>query len=341
MKKGVCPICGGDNNCASIKNLDHSTCWCNDVKFQKEVLEYIPEKLRGISCVCPSCNHKYKNEKKIIKPYDLHIHTIASDGTLTPSEIVENAKMKNLLGLAITDHDTVDGLKEAMDKGKEMGIEVIPGIELSTNLYGKDVHILGYFLDLEDEKFISEIEGLKKIREERNLKILEKLKSRRIILSEADIKKEALGNIVSKLHIANALINKGHAYSKAEAFRNYLGEHGVAYVPKENFTPQMAVKILKANGAKISLAHPLIITKSIKELEKLVLELKELGLGGLETEYPTFTNDEKNQLRNLAKKHDLFSSGGSDFHGKNREGIDIGFDGLTYSQFDFIKNGGK
>lgn len=341
MKKGVCPICGKDNNCASLRNLEHFDCWCKDIKFQKDVLEHIPEELKGISCVCMSCNLKYQNEKKIAKPYDLHLHTIASDGTFTPTQVVEVAKKKELLGIAITDHDTVDGLQEAMEKGKELGIEVVPGIELSTNLYGKDVHILGYFLNLEDENFLSELEKLKKIREERNLKILEKLKSRRIVITEEEIKKEALGNIVSKLHIANVLMNKGHVYSKAEAFRNYLGEHGLAYVAKENFTPQMAVKILRANGAKISLAHPLLITKSIKELERLVLELKELGLNGLETEYPTFTKDEKKQLRELAKKHNLFSTGGSDFHGENREGIEIGFDGITYSQFDFMKNGGR
>ena len=341
MKQGVCPICGKDNNCASIRNLDHSDCWCNSVKFQKDILEYIPEKLRGISCVCIACNSKYQNKKELTKPYDFHVHTTASDGTFTPSEVVIKAKLKELLGVAITDHDTVDGLKEAIEKGRELGIEVIPGIEFSTNLYGKDVHILGYFLNLEDEKFNLEVEGLKKVREERNLKILEKLKSRRIIITEEDIKKEALGNIVSKLHIANALINKGYAYSKAEAFRNYLGEYGIAYVAKENFSPQMAVKILKSNGAKISLAHPLLITKSIKELERLIVELKELGLEGLETEYPTFTGVEKKQLRELAKKHNLFCTGGSDFHGENREEIDIGFDGITYSQFDFMKNGGK
>ncbi|MGL4687222.1 MAG: PHP domain-containing protein, partial [Fusobacteriaceae bacterium] len=255
-----------------------------------------------------------------------------------PSELVIRAKKNGLKGIAVTDHDTIYGLKEGKEKAEEIGIEFINGIELSTNIMGRDVHILGYFLNLKDENFLVSLKKLKKLREERNTKIINKLSKYKIYITEEELKKEAKGPIISRLHIANVLINKGYVYSKNEAFISYLGKTGVAYEEKENFTPHMAVKILKENGAFISLAHPKFFSSKISELETLVKELKILGLGGIEIEYPNFSKIEKTMYKELADKYDLKVTGGSDFHGINREGIDLGCEGITYSEFLDIKN---
>ncbi len=338
MKKGICPICGEENKCHIISGENPNSCWCMQTTVETDILENIPKKLRNISCICEECNLKYKKEKKIDKKYDLHSHTIASDGSYTPSELVTNAKKNGLKGIAITDHDTIYGLKEGKEKAEEIGIEFIEGIELSSNIMGRDVHILGYFLNLKDENFLNSLINLKKLREERNTRIINKLSKYKIYITEQEIQEEAKGPIVGRLHIANVLINKGYVYSKNEAFISYLGKTGVAYEEKENFTPHMAVKMLKENGAFVSLAHPKFFSSKISEIENLVKELKVLGLDALEIEYPNFSKLEKNMYRDLADKYDLKITGGSDFHGINREKIELGCEGLTYSEFLDIKN---
>lgn len=268
---------------------------------------------------------------------DMHIHTIASDGTFTPEEIVKRAKLLRMKSIAITDHDTVDGLEEGKKVAAEIGIEFISGIEISCNVSNLEVHILGYFLNLNDEKFLNELKELKKARENRNRKIVEKLKKYGIVVDIEKVKNMAPGNIVSRVHIANYLVEVGVATSKNNAFEKYLGKTGIAYVPKEDFPPERAVKMLHANGAFISIAHPKLITQNDGLLENMILELKKIGLGGIEAIYSTFTPAEKRKYKKMAKRHSLLVTGGSDFHGANREGIDIGDTGLEYSQFRLIK----
>ena len=268
---------------------------------------------------------------------DMHVHTIASDGTFTPEEVVRRAKSFGMKSIAITDHDTVDGLEEGKKIAAEIGIEFIQGIEISCNVDNLEVHILGYFLNLNDEKFLAELEELKKAREKRNKKVVEKLEKCGIVIDIEKVKNMAPGNIISRVHIANYLVKIGAAISKNDAFEKYLGKTGVAYVPKENFPPERAVKMLHANGAFISMAHPKLITQNDGLLENMIAELKKIGLGGLEAIYSTFTPSEKRKYKKMAKRHSLLVTGGSDFHGANREGIDIGDTGLEYSQFRLIK----
>ncbi|MGL5965098.1 MAG: PHP domain-containing protein [Fusobacteriaceae bacterium] len=263
--------------------------------------------------------------------YDMHLHSTASDGTLSPTEIVERAKMKNLTGLSLTDHDTVDGIREAKKKAVELELDFIPGIELSANLYGKDVHILGYFVDVDDKDFLDFLEEIKKSRDKRNSRILQKLRKYKIDISEEELEREAGGEIRSRLHIANLIIKRGYAYSKAEAFANYLGKGGLAYEERAEFTPKLAVEALKRNGALAFLAHPKLYSGSLREVEYLVTELKAVGLDGIESEYATFDKQDKKMYREFAKKHNLLISGGSDYHGENRKDIDIGCEGITTS----------
>lgn len=337
MEKGRCPVCGKVNGCHVMLGKDHDSCWCMKVKINPKILEYVPKEYEGVSCVCMGCTMEFEKTRKIKKVYDMHIHSTASDGTLTPGEVMKRAKEKNLMGISLTDHDTIDGLEEAEKTAKELGLDFIPGIELSTNLYGKDVHILGYFVDTKDSEFLEFLEEMKGSRDRRNLRILEKLKKYRINITEEELNAEAKGEIRGRLHIANILIAKGHAYSKAEAFANYLGKGGVAYEERQEFTPQLGVKALKKNGALAFMAHPKLYSASLKEVEHLVKELKEIGLDGIECEYATFNEQDKAMYRELAKKHNLLISGGSDYHGLNREETDIGSEGITYSQLESLR----
>lgn len=268
---------------------------------------------------------------------DMHIHTIESDGTYTPEEIIQRAFKNHVTVVAITDHDTVAGVEAGRIAAEKIKMEYIPGIEISCNTQGLEVHILGYYLNLEDKKFLAELEELKRARDERNLKIIEKLKKIGIIVDIEELKQMAPGNIISRLHFANYLVKKGIVSSKNDAFIKYLGKNGLAYVPKENFPPERAVKIIKENGGFVSLAHPKLITLDDQVLNELILKLKEVGLDALEAQYTSFSKIERQKYKRLAKKYSLIITGGSDFHGDNREGVDIGDAGLEYSQLEAIK----
>lgn len=268
---------------------------------------------------------------------DMHIHTLESDGTYTPEEIILRAMKNNVIALAITDHDTVAGVKAGKVAADRYGMEFIEGIEISCNEENLEVHVLGYYLNLEDEVFLKELVELEETREKRNRKMIEKFEKIGIIIDIEDLKRFAPGKIISRLHFANYLLEKGIVANKNEAFIKYLGRTGLAYVPKENFSPERAVKMIKANGGFTSLAHPKLITLNDKVLNDLIGRLKECGLDALESQYSSFSKAERQKFRKLAKKYGLLITGGSDFHGDNRECVDIGDAGLEYSQFERIK----
>ena len=268
---------------------------------------------------------------------DMHIHSIESDGTYTPEEIIFRAMKNNVVALAITDHDTVAGVKRGREVAQKFQMEFIEGIEVSCNEEDLEVHVLGYYLNLEDEEFLAELRELEEARDKRNRKIIEKFEKIGIIIDIEELKSFAPGNIISRLHFANYLLEKGIVLSKNEAFDKYLGKHGIAYVPKENFPPERAVKMIKKNGGFVSLAHPKLITLNDEKLNDLIMRLKECGLDALESQYSSFSKSEKQKYKKLAKKYGLLITGGSDFHGGNREGVDIGDAGLEYSQLEAIK----
>ena len=267
---------------------------------------------------------------------DMHIHSIESDGTYTPEEIILRAMKNNVVALAITDHDTVAGVKRGREVAQKFQMEFIEGIEVSCNEEDLEVHVLGYYLNLEDEEFLAELRELEEARDKRNRKIIEKFEKIGIIIDIEELKSFAPGNIISRLHFANYLLEKGIVLSKNEAFDKYLGKHGIAYVPKENFPPERAVKMIKKNGGFVSLAHPKLITLNDEKLNDLIMRLKECGLDALESQYSSFSKSEKQKYKKLAKKYGLLITGGSDFHGGNREGVDIGDAGLEYSQLEAI-----
>lgn len=268
---------------------------------------------------------------------DMHMHSIASDGTFTPKELVEEAAKRNLRIMALTDHDTIDGLEEALTEGKEKGIEVVPGIEFSTEYEGREIHILGYFMDLNNKVLLDKLEELRIEREERTELMLKKLSKYKIYISKEELLEEVEGNLISRTHIANAMIKKGYVYSRKEAFDVYLKSNGAAYVPKGKLNPYEAVKIINESGGIASLAHPKLIGLDRGAFEKLLLSFVEVGLSALEVYYPGFSQEEENYYKKVSEKYNLLYTGGSDFHGLNRPGIFVGTKGISFEEFKKLK----
>ena len=258
-----------------------------------------------------------------MKIVDLHVHSTKSDGSYTPSELVEYAMKKGLSAFALTDHDTTEGLEEAFLAAEGKDIEVIPGIEFSTEYQGKDIHILGLYIDYEGEEFRKYLKDFQQSREIRNERMCKKLVEHGVDISYGGLKERFPGAVLTRAHYARFLWEEGYVSGMKEAFDRYIGDHAPCFLPREKVTPVQAVKlILKAGGIPV-LAHPLLYGMSDKRLEELVAELKEAGLKGIEAIYSTYNSGEERQMKKLAKKYGLLISGGSDFHGAAKPGLDL------------------
>lgn len=260
-----------------------------------------------------------------MKAVDLHVHSLRSDGSLTPSELVDLGLSKNLRAFALTDHDTTDGIDEAVEYAKGKDIEVIPGIELSTEYMGKDVHIVGLYINHKSNAFLNHIKTFRDSREERNEKMCNKLREEAGI----DITYEALkasdpAAVITRSHYARFLLEHGYISSLPEAFDRYIGDHCKYFVPREKITPNDAIKLILASEGIPVLAHPILYGLGKNELEKLVFSLKSDGLVGIEAIYSTYTTGEERRIRELAQKYELKISGGSDFHGKAKPKLEMG-----------------
>ena len=257
------------------------------------------------------------------KYIDLHTHTTASDGSMEPAELVRYAKYRGLAAVAITDHDTVDGLDEALAAGDEAGIEVIPGVEIGVD-FDTEMHILGYFPCRTHSKIADTLRALRKNREERNPKIVNKLNEMGFRITMDEVKKEAQGNVVGRPHIAKVLVKKGFVNSIEEAFEKYLANGRPAYFKKDKLSPRQGIQeILQAGGIPV-LAHPKHLHIDMAHLDTLLRELKMKGLKGIEAYYVDNTPIETGSFLRLAIKHDLIVTGGSDFHGRFKPNIEIG-----------------
>lgn len=259
---------------------------------------------------------------------DLHVHSNRSDGSMTPSELVDLAVKKGLSAFALTDHDTVDGIPEALSRARywaEQGIqiEVIPGIEFSTEYMGKDIHIVGIDIDYEADFFKQYLTDFVNARIERNIKMCKNLQEAGIDITFEKLMEEYPGSVITRAHYARFLHDYSYTSSMKEAFERYVGDHTKYFVPREKVTPVQAVElILRAGGIPI-LAHPVIYGLGKTALDTLVSELKAAGLIGIEAVYSTYTPSDERDIKALALKHDLAISGGSDFHGKAKPDIDL------------------
>ncbi|MCR5846891.1 MAG: Cof-type HAD-IIB family hydrolase [Lachnospiraceae bacterium] len=255
---------------------------------------------------------------------DLHVHSTFSDGTLTPTQLVDLAIKSNLEAFALTDHDTTEGIEEALTTSKGKDIEVVPGIEFSTEYYGKDIHILGYYINPYNEKFSSKVVEFRNSRDLRNKKMCEKLHDLGIEIDYDSFVAAFPDSVITRAHYAKYLINKGYIKNLEEAFEKYIGDDCPGFVPREKITPSQAVTlILKCGGIPV-LAHPILYKYSDSRLETLVAELQRAGLKGIETIYSTYSNTDEKLIRKLASKYKLLITGGSDFHGSNKPNLSLG-----------------
>ena len=256
---------------------------------------------------------------------DLHIHTSTSDGSYSPKEIVNLAKKQGLKAIAITDHDTIGGNKEAISAGMATGIEVIPGVEISVEWNKRPIHILGYYIDWENKELASQLKNLIAFREERNPQIVKKLNLLGLHLSYDEVKRVAGEGTVGRPHFAQILVEKGYVKNEDQAFKKYLQRGASAYVDKKRLSPQEGIHLIKDAGGIAVLAHPFITDGIIdREMEQFICHFKQIGIEGIEALYPLYTAQQTLQLQDLAKKHKLLVTGGTDFHGKQKPQILLG-----------------
>jgi 3',5'-nucleoside bisphosphate phosphatase len=250
---------------------------------------------------------------------DLHCHTTASDGTLSPRELVERAVRDGADVIAVTDHDTVDGIEAASAAGAELGVRVVPGIELSSRHEGRNVHMLGYFVDPGADVLRSELRAIVAERLVRARKIVDRLNELNYELTFDDVLAHADGRVVARPHIARALVARGHVSSVKEAFGpGFLGDGGRADVPKRTLSALRAIEVILTAGGVAVIAHPGVGhhegepgTVRVELIEALL----SAGLGGIEIDHPDHPPLLREQLHELAGRYGLVATGGSDFHG--------------------------
>lgn len=249
---------------------------------------------------------------------DLHIHTTASDGILSPTQVVEEAKKLGLRAIAITDHDTTLGVAEAMESGKVLGVEVVPGVEINTEENGRDVHILGYIIPYQDERFEGKLKEQREARVKRIYRILEKLDSLGVHLEPEDVLSRNVGDeaSVGRPHVAQALVDKGFLETMDQAFAYFLGRHAPAYVPREGMGSTEAVSFIKSFSGIPVLAHPGLLDR-----DDWIPGLVEAGLLGLEAYYSRHGERKTQRYKDKARQFGLLVTGGSDFHGWETESM--------------------
>ncbi len=249
---------------------------------------------------------------------DLHLHSLYSDGSYSPEEVVERAKNLGYKAIALTDHDTVDGIPRFLKAGKERGIEVIPGVEISAEM-NEEIHILGLFIEWENPPFIKRLRELVLSRQERVKRILKKLSKLGISITWEEVRKVTQGEVVGRLHIARVLKEKGVVKSITEAFTQYLGEGAPAYVSRKRVSPQEAVELITSVKGIPILAHP----QFLKDLS-IIPSLVEAGIAGIEVYFPNHGENPSPRFLSIAREYNLLLSGGSDCHGKAKEEILLG-----------------
>jgi predicted metal-dependent phosphoesterase TrpH len=255
---------------------------------------------------------------------DLHAHTTASDGSLTPEELVRLAKQQGVATLAVTDHDTVAGLSRAITEGRQAGVDIIPGIEISC-LYGEtELHILGYFINPDDPLLKPALTRYLASREERNPRIVQRLQELGCALTYAEVKEAAGAATVGRPHIAQALVRRGYVNSVSEAFDRYLADDAPAYIPRLLPSPAEAIGLIRQIGGIPVLAHPAYTSRLREPFEQVCETLKGLGLLGIEAIYSSHSRQQTDRYRSVSNNQGLLVTGGSDFHGEAKPNLLVG-----------------
>ncbi len=259
---------------------------------------------------------------------DLHAHTTASDGTLSPSELIDYGITKKLKALAITDHDTIKGLVDGMDylKTLDTSLEIVPGIEFSTGLegYDFDVHILGLYIDPNNKTFMEGLTSILDDRTKRNQRLVDKLNSLGYSVSMEDLISFANGSVITRSHFATVLVQKGYFKDRNLVFDQLIGNGKPAYIPRENVSSKTVIELINATGGISAIAHPTLYDLSDDGIVHMIGILKSFGLKAIESYYSLYDSRQHQTMRNIARHYDLLEVGGSDYHGDNKKGLDLG-----------------
>lgn len=255
---------------------------------------------------------------------DLHVHSNASDGTFTPTELISEAKRAGLSAFALTDHDTTAGIAEAVRAAEGSGIELIPGVELSTEYEKTEVHVLGLYIDPENAPLQKHMADFRKSRDNRNVIMLEKLRAEGFDITQEALEARFPDAVITRAHIARYLLEKGYIPDIKTAFSKYIGDGRRCYVDRPKVTPIDAVDYIVAAGGTPILAHPVIYPLSYFQLQRMLREMKSHGLSGMEAIYSENTADDEMVMKRIAREEGLLISGGSDFHGTNKPDIRLG-----------------
>lgn len=259
-----------------------------------------------------------------MKRIDLHTHSTVSDGSCTPTEVMEAAVNAGLAAVALTDHDTMQGVPEAMEAAEKLDIECIPGIELSAVYGDREVHIVGLFLDPRDSVLAKRLDSFRQIRKQRNLRMIEKMQAAGVDITMEKVRDLEGDAVITRANLARYLVHVGYAVSIKEVFDKYLSPGLPFYVPKTGVTPEDAVRAIRDGGGTAILAHPLLYDFTPAQLDTCIELLKNYGLQGIETYYSTYSPADERNMKRLADRHGLLWSGGSDFHGSVKPHIQIG-----------------
>lgn len=263
---------------------------------------------------------------------DLHLHTIFSDGTYTPQELIYQVSNVGIEAIAVADHDTVEGIIPTLETAKKKNIEMIPAIELSAEYDGLEVHILGYFIEYKHAELIKKLDFLKENRRERMFKMVDKLKKMEVDIDIEEVFNLAQGAPLGRLHLARALLKKGYVNSIFDAFKKYIGEQAPAYICGFHFSPYEAIKLIRDSRGIAVLAHPYSIKR-----DDLIPLFVDYGMRGLEVYYPEHTKAMTNYYKNLADKYNLLITGGSDCHGNAKPEVHLGSIKIPYLLVEKLK----
>ncbi len=264
-----------------------------------------------------------------MKYIDLHVHSNRSDGTDSPAELVKRAAARGLSAVALTDHDTVNGIEEAIQAAKlesqaGRSIQIIPGIEISAGYKQRDIHILGLFIQWNNLDLKNALEIAIQSRERRNEEMVSRLRKAGISITIDDLRNQEPDTVITRAHFARFLTEQGYVHSKAEAFEKYLNPSTPYYVPRSYIEPSKAISLIKNSGGIAILAHPLLYEHTLQETKILMETVIHHGIEGFEAIYSSHSDSDEQLVRSFAKKHHLLITGGSDYHGSNKPLIQLG-----------------
>ncbi len=258
------------------------------------------------------------------KRIDLHTHSTESDGTLTPQELMEHANEIGLAAIALTDHDCIHGIAKARPVAESLGLELVPGVELSTDYEGREVHILGYYIDENNHDFLARLHDFVDGRDIRNEKMVALLRKEGFDITMKGLYEKFPDSVITRAHFARYLVDNGFVKNRETVFAQYLGDNCRCYVPREKITPFEAVRLIHLGGGLAFFAHPVLCHMNHNKLRSFVRDLKAEGLDGMEAVYSMNTPGDESNMLGLAHEFGLLVSGGSDFHGANKPHIRLG-----------------